>query len=453
MIVTPSESRREVEAAPASWAPPRGVRLCTVLVVGIALALGGALPAQAEVMPTLQARVANAEFLAYAPPPPKPAAVCLIDSGVDLNPDTAPLIAERISLDGGSGDDVLPSKHGTQMAMVMGAPANGWGMVGIWPQVKIVSVRATAEGQGGFEFSAYREALEICRLRAPKYAIKVAELALGGSRSATPEELLQLRDVVSASRSAGLNVVAAAGNQGGEVDAPASFEPVFAVAAANEGGALCAFSSRGTAIDLWAPGCNLDQALPSDGSAASGQGSSQASAVVACVIAALRAYSPDLGPADAERIVRTSSQTTTGGLMIDVARAFRAANLGGLVTERVPESPNPPVDKPAGSVRDDVRMVEPALAKPRLGRLRFRHGLLRITVRSRPKSAVMVIAIRGRRSGKRWVRNFERVSRSLRVRVASWSFLEISFQDRYGARSQSDALRVDYPINRRKAKL
>jgi hypothetical protein len=134
-------------------APPRALPRVLVAVATLAAMAVAAGPASAEVQPTLQARVANAEFLAYAPPPPKPAAVCLIDSGVDINPDTAPLIAERISLDGGSGDDVLPSKHGTQMAMVMGAPANGWGMVGIWPYLKIVSVRATPAGQEGFVFA------------------------------------------------------------------------------------------------------------------------------------------------------------------------------------------------------------------------------------------------------------------------------------------------------------
>ena len=217
-------------------------------------------PATAEVQPTLQARVANAEFLAYAPPPPKPAAVCLIDSGVDLNPDTAPLIAERISLDGGSGDDVLPSKHGTQMAMVMGAPANGWGMVGIWPYLKIVSVRATPAGQEGFEFGAYGVGLEECRLRAADTGSKAAELALGGAKGSDDRMRKRSSRWFAQARLLGLSVVAAGGNSGGAVEAPASFGPVFAVAAADATGALCAFAPVVPAIDIAAPGCALDQA-------------------------------------------------------------------------------------------------------------------------------------------------------------------------------------------------
>src|SRR3954454_13630341 len=116
-----------------------------------ALALTGAPPADAEYKTTTsQAVAAHAEWLPYAPPPPNgAAAVCLVDTGVDLNPDTASNVIARIALDGGDPSDLSDSKHGTEMAMVMGAPINGWGMVGAWPQVRIVSVRlATAAARG-----------------------------------------------------------------------------------------------------------------------------------------------------------------------------------------------------------------------------------------------------------------------------------------------------------------
>ena len=43
-------------------------------------------------------------------------------------------------------DDVSESSHGTYVAMVAGAAANGWGMVGAWPQLKVLSVRALTGG-------------------------------------------------------------------------------------------------------------------------------------------------------------------------------------------------------------------------------------------------------------------------------------------------------------------
>ena len=56
--------------------------------------------------PTAQAVAANAAWLAYAPPPPQPASVCLVDTGVDLNADTVDAVVVRDSLDHGAPDDV-----------------------------------------------------------------------------------------------------------------------------------------------------------------------------------------------------------------------------------------------------------------------------------------------------------------------------------------------------------
>src|SRR4051795_12757389 len=129
-----------------------------------ALALTGAPPADAEYKTTTsQALAAHAEWLPYAPPPPNgAAAVCLVDTGVDLNPDTASNLVARIALDGGDPSDLSPSKHGTQMAMVMGAPINGWGMVGFWPAVRIVSVRAFYSDVQPAPLVAYKNGVDRC---------------------------------------------------------------------------------------------------------------------------------------------------------------------------------------------------------------------------------------------------------------------------------------------------
>ena len=58
---------------------------------------------------TAQAQQANAAFLAYAPPPAGGAgALCLVDTGVNANPDTTPGLVGRYAIDGGSGGDVDP---------------------------------------------------------------------------------------------------------------------------------------------------------------------------------------------------------------------------------------------------------------------------------------------------------------------------------------------------------
>ena len=124
----------------------------------------GAQRASAAEAPTPQAVDANAEFLAYAPPPPVPAKVCVVDTGVDLTTDAAPAVIERHSVFGGTTDDVGGSglaKHGTLVAGVIASQLDGRDSVGIWPQARIVSVRVFAGSGGGTTTAAVIAALEI----------------------------------------------------------------------------------------------------------------------------------------------------------------------------------------------------------------------------------------------------------------------------------------------------
>ena len=115
---------------------------------------------------TVQQAAANALFLQYAPAPPTTGVVCLVDSGVDPNPDTTPILAGSYALSPNTNtEDELaaldpplpgghPDGHGTYMAMIAAAPANGWGMVGFAPtSVRVYNLKALAAGQTTFAFS------------------------------------------------------------------------------------------------------------------------------------------------------------------------------------------------------------------------------------------------------------------------------------------------------------
>ena len=229
---------------------------------------GPAPSALAEVAPPAQAVAANGAWLAWAPAPPSPAAVCLVDTGVSVNADTQGPLAARTALDEGTNDDVdARVHHGTRMAMMMAAPRNGAGMVGAWPALRVVSVRAVAVppagGTVGFVFTAYDAAIRRCLgLSQPHAPVKTIELAIGGSAIASPAESELLARRVAISHAAGVSIVAAAGNDGGPVNAPANLPGVLGVAAGDHAGALCAFASRGLGVDLIAPGCELDTIDP-----------------------------------------------------------------------------------------------------------------------------------------------------------------------------------------------
>ena len=197
----------------------------------------GAQVASAAEGPTPQAVDAHAEFLAYAPPPPVPAKVCVVDTGVDLSTDAAPAVVERHSVFGGTTDDVGGSglaKHGTLGAGVSASQLDGRDSVGIWPQARIVSVRVFAGSGGGTDVAAVVAALDVCRER----GAQVVNLSLSGLDHATESELNWLENRIVALRALrSVNVVAGAGNTGGAIGYPARFPLVIAAGASDATGA------------------------------------------------------------------------------------------------------------------------------------------------------------------------------------------------------------------------
>ena len=117
------------------------------LAVASSLALASSAAAE-PIEITAQAKAAKAEFLLRAAPPGAAATICLVDTGVNVNADTTGVVA-RMAMTGATSDQ-SPSLHGTQMAMFLGAPSNGFGMVGLWPSARVFSVRANEAGQDAY---------------------------------------------------------------------------------------------------------------------------------------------------------------------------------------------------------------------------------------------------------------------------------------------------------------
>jgi Subtilase family len=342
-----------------SRAPASGVsavRIGAGALVLLSALVAPAAPAIAEVgapTPTVQAVAADATWLAYTPPPEHPGIVCMVDSGVDPNPDTEAAVigGQALAPETNTLDEIAnleprvqpgnhPDGHGTLMAMMMAAPINGWGMAGIAPtSVRVYNMKALKTGEIRFPFAYYSAAIEDChRLKAETYpSLNTINLSLGGEASPGQSELVGLENYVSAAHSASIGIVAAAGNEGGTVLYPAAYPPILAVGAGAIGsapGALCSFASRGESLDAIGPGCDeqaggLQGAFEDDGSPAFGSGSSQASAIVSAVFASMRAYAPQLTYAKAEECLITTAKSGS----IDAAAAFEACGLSQVVSE------------------------------------------------------------------------------------------------------------------------
>ncbi len=232
------------------------------------------------------------------------------------------------------------------MAMIAAAPANGWGMVGLAPtSVRIYNLKALAAGQTTFAFSEYAVAIYRCQALSSSMPITVVNLSLGSGTQPSSSELETLENYVQSANAHGLSVVAAAGNEGGPVQAPADMPGVLGVGASDANpanlGVMCSFSNRGAGLALLAPGCDsqtgpggggngIEIAFSDDGSPAWAEGTSEAAVIVSAAEASMRAYSPTLSYSQAQGCI---TSTLTNGGNLDVAAAFNACGLGQVVSE------------------------------------------------------------------------------------------------------------------------
>lgn len=390
--------------------------------------------AGAEQVFTVQAAAARATDSTWIGAPATPAAVCIVDTGVDLNDDTARVV-ERLALgDEPPGDADQAGHHGTLMAMIASAPYNGFGMVGAAPSVNVVSVRVARSGQRGLAFTDLLAGVRVCKQYRDTYNIKVISLSSGAQGVPDPVTRATLENAIDAARAAGISVVAAAGNGGGDPDLPAGYAPVVGVGAATASGGRCDFSASGPGVDLYGPGCPVDAAFP-DGRPALANGTSEATAFVAAVLAQLRGLRPDLDASAAEGVLVATARSDGGVPTLDVARAFRVAGLGdaleagraaipGLEPATATQSLTPSASAPpivparaVGTASTPTRgAAEPRarrqLAAPRVGHVRHGRGVLSMTVLNRPRGAVVRIDIYARARGAA----FPRVVRRLRVK-------------------------------------
>jgi hypothetical protein len=375
---------------------------------------------------TTEQAAADALFLDYTPAPATPGIICLVDSGVTPNPDTTPILAGSYALSPNTNtEDELaalnpplpgghPDGHGTYMAMLAAAPANGWGMVGIAPtSVRVYNLKALANGQTTFPFFQYAAAVSRCQALSSSMPITVVNLSLGSSTQPSASEVETLENYVKSANAHGLGVVAAVGNEAGPVQAPADVQGVFGVGASdanpvNRGG-LCPFTSRGLGLAVLAPGCSsqaggpegIEIAFSDDGSPAWAYGTSESGDIVSAVEASMRAYSPTITYSQAQGCI---TSTATNGGNLDVAAAFNACGLGQIVSEGTAayQAANSSAPKASGPPAATFTPAGPP--RPTITKVTFRRHRLTVTVAVIPKGLQLELVVQARNARGRTIK-------------------------------------------------
>jgi hypothetical protein len=183
--------------------------------------------------------------------PPGPGVpITVLDSGVDLShpefrgANITPLNQQVLT---DEGDE----SHGTAVTSVAAAPANGVGMVGIYPSANI-----WAYDIRDFTDASVIAGIDSAISRGPS----VINMSFG-----SPGYDPMLEQEILVAFGTGSVLVAAAGNEfdaGNPVEFPASLNHVLTVAATNEQNESSYFSNANDAVDLAAPGQDIVVATP-----------------------------------------------------------------------------------------------------------------------------------------------------------------------------------------------
>jgi subtilisin family serine protease len=182
--------------------------------------------------------------------------IAIVDTGIDLDHPGLHHVADGYNAlaPGDSPDD--DNGHGTHVA---GIAAGEWETgSGVAPEATVLPVKVL-DDQGMGSLSDVVDGLHWClQRRAP-----IINLSLGSSQ---PTQ--SMKAAIEALWEAGLLVVAAAGNEGprcSTVSYPAKWEEVLAVAASTESSLIATFSSRGSQVDVTAPGQSILSLWPDGG--------------------------------------------------------------------------------------------------------------------------------------------------------------------------------------------
>jgi hypothetical protein len=299
-----------------------------------------ALPAAATdpLVPTEWWRAAIGADRVDPPGPGKP--VTVVDSGLDIThpefvsrPNTILLNKQTTTED--------EEDHGTEVASVIGAQNNGFGIVGVYPDAVLRVWDASP-------FGILNEGAAIQGIaEAARQGPGVINLSFGGEDQ---DPLLQ--DAVMFAFREGSLVVAAAGNEGLEGSPkgyPAAYPHVLTVGASNQCGHVASFSTLAPTVDLVAPGVSIPVAEPltlEPSGYTAVPGTSFSSPLVAGAAAWVWTTRPELDNTQLFEIMRRSA-VDIGAPGFDDAAGYGLLSIPNALAFRAPPSdPQEPNEEP-----------------------------------------------------------------------------------------------------------
>ncbi|MFB3881407.1 MAG: S8 family serine peptidase [Armatimonadota bacterium] len=190
--------------------------------------------------------------------------VIVLDTGVDYtHPDLADNFVGGYDLVNDDWDPLDDNGHGTHVSGTIaalddgpnygGANATGISVVGVGPEIALYAAKIlSAEGTGNTSDAV--AALD----GAVRYGMQVVNMSFG-----SPFSSATMKSACNRANSAGLVLVAAAGNEGGNwLDCPARYPSVISVGATNSLDQRASFSNTSKNLELCAPGVAVLSTMP-----------------------------------------------------------------------------------------------------------------------------------------------------------------------------------------------
>jgi hypothetical protein len=316
-------------------------------------------------------------------PPQAGVPVTVVDTGLDAThpefksrPNTTALNTQTVV----SSDDI----HGTAVSSIVGAPANGIGLVGVYPQA---ALQEWDFGDGSL--SEILAGLDAASKRG-RGVINFSGGFLGFSAL--------LEQGIDRALHRGAIVVAAVGNDresGNRSFVPASLPHVLTVGASDKNGRVAFFSNRSGALDLVAPGVAMPVAVPAfyePSGYASFDGTSFSAPLVAGATAWVWTVRPQLDPTQIQDVMRDSARDV-GPAGWDADTGFGILSIPAALSEKPqakdPQEPNDDVNlvRPHALTASGTRLSIPARLRARLDVTEDPEDVYRVWVPARARIA------------------------------------------------------------------